>query len=375
MHELEQRIANRPKQTRRERQCMRVLITGHQGYIGTVMVGAFKRAKHFVAGLDTGYFRECLLDEPGDEPDVEIAKDIRQATVEDLRGMDCVVHLAALSNDPMGELAPELTQQINYEATVRTAQLAKAAGVARFVFASSCSLYGAASSDEQLEEAAAFNPVSAYAVSKVKSELALRELADDRFTPVYLRNATAFGVSPRMRFDLVLNNLTAWAKTSGRIRVMSDGTPWRPLVHIEDISRAALCAAEAPRDAVHNEAFNIGRNDNNLRIRDIAEVVARRVPEAQVEISGETAGDPRSYRVSFDKAMRRLPGFAATWTVEQGCRELSDWFDSRAESVDSFQSRRCIRLKQLKHLMAEGRLSPALLWKSADEAGERSLSR
>ena len=354
---------------------MRVLITGHQGYIGTVMVAAFKRAGHLVAGLDTGYFQDCLLDEPGAGPDVEIAKDIRQVASEDLRGFDCVVHLAALSNDPMGELAPELTQQINYEATVRTAHIAKAAGVSRFVFASSCSLYGAASTDAPLGEEAPFNPVSAYAVSKVKSELALRELADDRFTPVYLRNATAFGVSPRMRFDLVLNNLTAWAKTSGRIRVMSDGTPWRPLVHIEDISRAALCAAEAPRAAVHNEAFNIGRNDNNLRIRDIAAAVAKQVPRAAVEITGETAGDRRSYRVSFDKARERLPGFAATWTIERGCRELNDWFDARAESVDSFQSRRCIRLKQLKHLMAEGRLSPALLWTSADEATELPLSR
>lgn len=354
---------------------MRVLITGHQGYIGTVMVAAFKRAGHFVAGLDTGYFRDCLLDEPDEAPDVEVARDIRQVQAEDFRGIDCVVHLAALSNDPMGELAPELTRQINYEATIRTAQVAKASGVARFVFASSCSLYGAASSDDPLTEDAPFNPVSAYAVSKVKSELALRELADSRFTPVFLRNATAFGVSPRMRFDLVLNNLTAWAKTSGRIRVMSDGSPWRPLVHIEDISRAALCAAESPRDAVHNEAFNIGRNDNNLRIRDIAEVVARRVPQATVEITGETAGDRRSYRVSFDKAMERLPGFAATWTVERGCRELTDWFDSRAESVDSFQSRQCIRLKQLHHLMAQGRLSASLLWERADERAERSAAR
>jgi nucleoside-diphosphate-sugar epimerase len=267
----------------------------------------------------------------------------------------------------MGELAPELTLQINYEATVRTAQLAKAAGVGRFIFASSCSLYGAASSDEPLTEEAAFNPVSVYAVSKVKAELAVRELADERFTPVYLRNATAFGVSPRIRFDLVLNNLMAWAKTGRNIRVTSDGTPWRPLVHIEDIAAAALSAAEAPADSVHNQAFNIGRNDCNFRVRDIAEAVARAVPEALLEVTGETAGDRRSYRVNFDKASHHLPGFAPGWTVERGCRELSDWFDARSETVDSFQSRRYVRLKQLKHLMTEQQLTDTLHWTTVAE--------
>lgn len=357
---------------------MRVLITGHQGYIGTVMVPMFKRAGHYVAGLDTGYFRECLAGDADAGPDMEIAKDIRHVAAEDLRGFDCIVHLAALSNDPMGELAPELTMHINYEATVRTAQLAKAAGVSRFIFASSCSLYGSASNDHALTEDAPFNPVSTYAISKVKAELALRELADARFTPVYLRNATAFGVSPRMRFDLVLNNLMAWAKTSRRIRVMSDGTPWRPLVHIEDIASAALCAAEAPRSAVHNEAFNVGRDDNNFRVREIAETVAQQVPGAMVEITGETVGDLRSYRVSFEKVARQLPGFAATWTIEHGCGELNDWFDARSESVDSFQSRRCIRLKQLKLLVAERQLTEGLYWtpeaRGADLVAERSSS-
>lgn len=353
---------------------MRVLITGHQGYIGPVMVRAFKRAGHFVAGLDTGYFRDCLAGELDVEPDLEIAKDMRQLAIDDVRGYDCIVHLAALSNDPMGELAPELTLEINYQATVRAAQLAKAAGVARFVFASSCSLYGAAGGDRPLAEDAPLNPVSAYAVSKVKSELALRELADEAFTPVYLRNATAFGVSPRMRFDLVLNNLMAWAKTSGQIRVMSDGTPWRPLVHIEDIAAAAVCAAQAPSGAVHNEAFNIGSDDGNFRIGDIAHAVARQVPSAVVEITGETAGDLRSYRVSFQKAATRLPGFAASWTIERGCRELAEWFQPRSESVVTFQSRRYIRLKQLKHLVAERQLTPALFWAPARKMVDQSLS-
>ena len=342
---------------------MRVLITGHMGYIGPVMVRIFKRAGHFVGGLDTGYFREHVtLSEDDIPPDVEIIKDIRDIEVVDVDGFDCIVHLAALSSDPMGELAPELTMQINYEASVRAARVAKAARVGRFVFASSCSLYGAAGTSEPLIEEAPFNPVSTYAVSKVKAELALRELADDHFTPVYLRNATAYGVSPRLRLDLVLNNLMAWAMTSGRIHVTSDGTPWRPLAHIEDISRAALCAAEAPQDAVHNEAFNVGRQDGNYRIREVAEAVAREVPEASLEITGETAGDIRSYRVSFEKIMERLPGYAPEWTIERGCREFRRWFELRSETVNSFQSRQYIRLKQLKHLISENRVTDTLFW-------------
>jgi nucleoside-diphosphate-sugar epimerase len=341
---------------------MRVLITGHMGYIGPAMIRMFKRAGHFVGGLDTGFFRECLTSDEDIRPDVEIVKDVRHIEFDDVGGFDCIVHLAALSNDPMGELAPELTMQINYEASVRTARVAKAARVNRFVFASSCSLYGAASTSQPLTEEAPFNPLSAYALSKVKTELALRELADERFTPVYLRNATAYGVSPRLRFDLVLNNLMAWAKTSSCIRVTSDGTPWRPLVHIEDISRAALCAAEAPQAAVHNEAFNVGRQDSNYRVREIAEAVAREVPHASLEITGETAGDLRSYKVSFDKIVKRLPGYAPGWTIESGCRELRDWFELRSETVTSVQSRRYIRLKQLKHLMSENRVTDTLFW-------------
>jgi len=350
---------------------MRVLITGHMGYIGPVMVRVFKRAGHFVGGLDTGFFGEYLTSSEEDiRPDVEIVKDIRDIEAVDVDGFDCIVHLAALSSDPMGELAPELTMKINYEASVRAARVAKAARVGRFVFASSCSLYGAAGTSEPLTEEAAFNPVSTYAVSKVKTELALRELADDRFTPVYLRNATAYGVSPRLRLDLVLNNLMAWAMTSGRIHVTSDGTPWRPLAHIEDISRAALCAAEAPQDAVHNEAFNVGRQEGNYRIREVAEAVAREVPEASLEITGETAGDPRSYRVSFQKIMERLPGYAPEWTIERGCREFRRWFELRTETVASFQSRQYIRLKQLKHLISENRVTDTLFWTGLSPGSE-----
>jgi nucleoside-diphosphate-sugar epimerase len=341
---------------------VRILITGHCGYIGPVMLRTFKEAGHFVGGFDTGYFRDCLTSETCIEPDIEIAKDIRLIEPSDVAGFDCVVHLAALSNDPMGDLDPALTTQINYEASVRTAKAAKSAGVGRFIFASSCSLYGAASTDAPLTEDAPFNPVSPYAVSKVKTELALRELADPDFAPVYLRNATAYGASPRMRFDLVLNNLMAWAKTSGQIRVTSDGTPWRPIVHIADISHAALCAATAPRATVFNEPFNIGRSDANYRIRDIAYAVASRVAGANIAITGETAGDLRSYRVNFDKAATRLPGFRPTWTIERGCEELENWFEGRNETIESFQSRRCVRLKQLRHLMATRALTADLYW-------------
>jgi nucleoside-diphosphate-sugar epimerase len=349
---------------------MRVLITGHLGYIGPTMVRIFKEAGHFVAGLDTCYFRECFDSESAVTPDIELTKDIRQVELQDLQGYDCIVHLAALSNDPMGELAPELTLQINYEASARTASLAKEAGVGRFIFASSCSLYGAADTTAPLTEEATLNPVSAYAVSKAKTEAALSNLADDNFTPVYLRNATAYGVSPGMRFDLVLNNLMGWARTSGRVRVMSDGTPWRPLVHIEDISLAALCAAQAPRELVHNQAFNVGRNDNNYRIKDIAEAVARSASSASLAITGDTAGDTRSYRVSFDKSLRTLPGFAPSWNIERGCEELNRWFSMRKETVDSFQSKQFVRLKQLKYLLAEKRIDNDLFWIPSSSAAE-----
>lgn len=342
---------------------MRVLITGNDGYIGPIMVGLFRQAGHYVGGLDTGFYSSGgAVEDPQMRPHAQILKDLRQIDRDDLKGFDCIVHLAALSNDPLGELAPELTAQINYQATVDIARCAKEAGVRRFIYASSCSLYGAASTDSPLTEEAAFNPVSAYAVSKVEAERELRTLADDLFTPVYMRNATAYGVSPRMRFDLVLNNLVAWARTTGTIRVMSDGTPWRPLVHIRDISLAALCAAVAPRASVHDQAFNVGRDDANYRVRDIAEAVARAAPDSQLQITGETAGDARSYRVSFRKIAERLPGFAPAWDIAKGCEELVRWFDGRRETVDSFQSRHFIRLKQLKHLIGEGRLNPELYW-------------
>ncbi len=346
---------------------MKVLVTGCAGYIGPVMIRLLKGRGHEVVGLDIGYFRECLDDvQEIVAPDRMIVRDIREVQASDVVGVDSIIHLSALSNDPMGQLKPELTADINYSATVRLAELAKENGVSRFVMASSCSIYGAAhGSNEALDETAPFNPVSAYAVSKVRSEDALLAMADDDFSPVFMRNATAFGVSPRQRFDLVLPNLMAWAMTTGVVRVMSDGTPWRPLVHIEDISLAAICAAEAPREAVHAQAFNVGRNDANYQISDIAEAVrdaaAKVMGDVALEVTGEAGGDARSYRVDFSKALAGLPGFAPRWTLGMGCEELVAWFAAHPDATaDIVEQRRFVRLAQLKHLMETERVDGEL---------------
>lgn len=347
---------------------MRVLVTGHLGYIGPVMVRLFKEAGHHVTGLDIGYFRECIT--PGENlvaPDKEIVRDLRDIQLSDVKNIDVVVHLAALSNDPMGQLDEQLTYTINHKCSVDLATLAKKAGVERFIFASSCSIYGAAADNyAPLDEQAMFNPVSAYAHSKVNTERDVQKLADASFSPIFLRNATAYGVSPRMRFDLVLNNLMAWAKTTGSIKVMSDGSPWRPLVHIEDISRAAVAAAEAPRDLIHNQAFNIGRNDANYQVRDIAEAVTEMVPNAKLEILGESGGDTRSYKVSFDKVHQTLEYFKPQWTLQKGCVELQNWFDEGKLQNRTFDSRFFIRLEQLKYLMEKGSIDEKLRFKNTD---------
>jgi nucleoside-diphosphate-sugar epimerase len=340
---------------------MHILVTGHLGYIGPIMIRTCKEAGHLVTGLDTGYFRDCIQNgEEAVAPDKEIVRDIREVRTQDLESIDAIIHLAALSNDPLGQLDPELTFDINSAASIRLATMAKEAGVSRFIFASSCSIYGAAKNEMALDETAPVNPVSAYAVSKVRTEAVLSELAGHRFSPVFMRNATAYGVSPRLRFDLVLNNLMAWAKTTGQIKVMSDGTPWRPLVHIQDISRAAIAAVEAPLSAVHNQAFNIGRNDANYRVSEIAAEVGKAVPSAKIEIRGESGGDPRSYRVDFTKAATRLPGFAPTWTIDHGCTELDLWFSRRASLNTDFESRSFIRLKQLLYLIESGKVDKKL---------------
>jgi nucleoside-diphosphate-sugar epimerase len=316
---------------------------------------------HRVTGLDVGYFAGCVARPQADGvADAQILRDIRDVSAADLEGIDAVIHLAGLSNDPMGELNPGLTYDINLEGTLRLARLAKAAGANRFVFASSCSIYGAAGGAGQLDETAPLEPVSAYAVSKARSEEGLAALADADFSPVFMRNATAYGLGSRPRFDLVVNNLSGWAFATGAVRVMSDGTPWRPLTHIEDISLAALCAAEAPRDAVHAQAFNIGRADANYQVRDIARAVLAGFPGARLEITGETGGDPRSYRVDFSKALNGLPGFAPQWTLERGVAEVVGWLRAQGLGGEAFDSRMFIRLKQLKHGVEQGVLDAEL---------------
>lgn len=312
---------------------------------------------HAVVGLDIGYFKDCGGDGPVER---QIVRDIREVAVADLEGVDAVIHLAGLSNDPMGALDADLTLEINLNGTLRLAALAKAAGVDRFVFASSCSLYGAAGGGAALDETAPMAPVSAYAVSKAKAEEGLLALADASFSPVFMRNATAYGVGPRPRFDLVVNNLAGWAYSTGVLRVMSDGTPWRPLVHIEDIALAALCAVEARREVVHAQAFNIGRPDGNYQVKDIAQAVSQAFPEARLEITGESGGDPRSYRVSFAKALSGLPGFEPRWTLERGVDEVACWLRGGGLDGAAFDSRRFVRLAQLQYATAQGRLDGRL---------------
>ena len=329
-----------------------------------------RREGHHVTGLDVGFFQACGSPlESETPPDVQLVRDVRDVTAADVQGAQAVIHLAGLSNDPMGALDPELTYRINLEGTIRLAEAARAAGVPRFVFASSCSLYGAAGGGAALDETVPLQPVSAYAVSKARAEEALRAMADDGFSPVFMRNATAYGLGPRPRFDLVVNNLAAWAHTTGRLRVTSDGTPWRPLVCIEDIAQAALCAATAPREAVHAQAFNIGRSEANYQVRDIAAAVRAAFPGAGLEITGETGGDPRSYRVSFDKAHRALPGFAPEWTLERGIARIAAWLRAGGLGGRGFDTKAFVRLKQLSHAKRTGALDADLRPPQAGPSG------
>lgn len=291
---------------------MRVLVTGHQGYLGTVMVPILQLAGHDVTGLDTGFFADCVLGpEPADPPAIQV--DLRDVTVEQLAGFDAVIHLAALSNDPLGALAPQITYEINHLASVRLARLAKSAGVRRFLYASTCSVYGSAG-DDLVNEDAPLRPLTPYAESKVRVEDDVAEMADDSFTPVFLRNATAFGFSPRLRADIVLNNLVGHGFLTGEVRVLSDGTPWRPLVHARDIAAAFLLALEAPAKKVHCAAYNVGSESNNLTVAEIAQAVVDVVPGSELMITGETGADPRSYRVDFSKVREEL-GFEAKWSI------------------------------------------------------------
>ena len=335
---------------------MHVLVTGHLGYLGTVMTPVLQAAGHTVSGLDIGYFADCVLGKaPADPPGDAI--DLREVSADRLSGVDAVVHLAALSNDPLGALAPQITYDINYHASVRLARLAKAAGVRRFLYASTCSVYGAAG-DGLVGESAPLRPLTPYAVSKVRVEDDVAALASDRFCPVFLRNATAFGFSPRLRADIVLNNLVGHAMLTGEVRVLSDGTPWRPLVHAADIAEAFALCLTAPAERIRSRAFNIGGEDNNRTVAQIARSVAEAVPGSRVVITGQTGSDPRSYRVDFAAAHAEL-GFTARWSIADGADELYREYVARGLTADDFANR-FTRLARLQELKATGALNDSL---------------
>ncbi|MEV1200397.1 NAD-dependent epimerase/dehydratase family protein [Microbispora rosea] len=337
---------------------MRLLLTGHQGYLGTVMAPVLAEAGHEVVGLDSGLFADCVLGPPPADPET-YAVDLRDVRPEHLAGFDAVVHLAALSNDPLGSLAPELTYDINHHASSRLARLARDAGVRRFLYASTCSVYGASGGDDLLDEDAPLRPVTPYAESKVRVEDDLTALADDDFTPVFMRNATAFGFSPRLRADIVLNNLVGHACLSGEVRVLSDGTPWRPLVHARDIAEAFAAALAAPREAVHAKAFNVGTERNNLTVAEIAAEVVEAVPGATLVITGEAGADPRSYRVDFSRIRAALPGYEARWSVKDGAVELVDAYREYGLTKEDFE-RRFTRLARLSDRREAGAVDSSL---------------
>jgi nucleoside-diphosphate-sugar epimerase len=340
---------------------MNVLVTGHDGYIGTVLVRLLQEAGHDVTGVDTFLFEACAFDAVPTVP--ALRADVRDLTADDLAPFDAVVHLAALSNDPLGDLNPQITYDINHHASVDLARCAKAAGVERFVFSSSCALYGAAKDAAFLTEEAPFNPVTPYGESKILVEQEVTALADDDFSPVYLRNATAYGVSPKLRVDLMVNNLVGYALTTGEVLIKSDGTPWRPLVHVEDIARAACAVLAAPRERIHNEAFNVGRTEENYQVRDVAEMVRDTVPGSRIEYAPGASADARDYRVDFGKIQRLVPEFAPQWTVRSGIEQLHDAFLRHGLTRDEFLSARYIRLRTIRdHLSAE-RLDDALRWR------------
>lgn len=341
---------------------MRVMVTGNLGYIGTILAPMLVSRGHEVVGLDVDYYRDCLF---GDQ-EVEVAtikKDIRDVTLDDLKGFDAVCHLAALSNDPLGDLNSELTYAINYKGSVRLAELAKQAGVGRFVFSSSCSNYGAGGVD-LLDEESPFHPVTLYGESKVLTEGDVGNLADERFSPTFLRNATAYGVSPRLRFDLVLNNLVAWAFTTGKILMKSDGSPWRPIVHIEDISQAFAAVLEAPREKIHNKAFNVGVTGDNMQIRDIAKVVGEIIPGCQIEFAQGASPDKRCYRVNCDRLPSVLPSFRPQWNVRRGAKELYDAYRKYGLTLDEFEGPKYQRIGQIQSLLSNGIIDEKLYFLS-----------
>jgi nucleoside-diphosphate-sugar epimerase len=357
-------MLNRAK---KEAQSKRVLVTGQNGYIGSVMVTHLLQAGYEVVGLDTGYFRQCTF-----VPDAlqvpQLAKDIRDLEPADLQGIDAVVHLAALSNDPIGNLNTEWTEEINFRASVRLAELAKAAGAQRFLFSSSCIMYGMAEA-AVVNEDSPLAPQTEYARSKVKSERAIAELAGEGFSPSFLRNGTIYGLSPRMRFDTVFNNLMGAAVTTGKVVVYSDGKPWRPVVHIQDVARAFGAVLEAPIADVYNQAFNLGANHLNYQIKELAEIAVKVVPGCQLEVMGRPDADQRTYKTDFSKFARVFPHFEFQWSAQEGGEELYSAFTGNGLEQDTFTDKRFTRLKWLRYLLDSGQLDDTLRWK--EEKGRK----
>jgi len=341
---------------------MRVLITGSMGYIGTVLAPMLLSEGYDVVGMDIDYYSRCTF--MGALADIPTLKmDVRDVSMTAVEGFDAIIHLAGLSNDPLGDYNPTLTEDINFKGSVHLAQLARQAGVQRFLFASSCSNYGA-SGDQFLTEEAAFNPVTPYGVSKVQVEQELQKLADDSFTPVYLRASTAYGLSPRIRFDLVVNNLTAWAFTTGRVYLKSDGTPWRPIVHVEDICRAYIAALQAPRETVHNQAFNVGLTTENYQIRELADMVQEIVPGCRVDFAADAGPDKRCYRVDCNRIARVLHGFKPQWTARRGVEQLYQAYKTIGLQLEDFEGPKFMRIAHIKKLIGEGLLDENLRWRA-----------
>ncbi len=339
---------------------MKIFVTGTEGYLGTLVARSLIKRGHSVVGLDTGYFKSgWLYNLPGQSPET-LNKDLRTIRADDLDGMDAVVHMAELSNDPAGQLAPNVTYEINHQGSVRLAELARSVGIERFVYTSSCSVYGAAA-EGLMSETSPLNPQTAYAVCKTLVERDVGGMAGGAFSPVFLRNATAFGASPRMRFDLVLNNLAGLAWTTGEISMTSDGTPWRPLVHALDIAKAVVCAVEAPRDAVHAQTFNVGSTEQNYTVRAIAEIVAEAFPGCKLSF-GSNDSDNRSYKVSFQKISEELPGFACEWNAQRGAEQLHELFARIDLDADTFTGKGYTRLRQLEHLLRTQQIDENFFW-------------